>query len=260
MPKRKAKRPVGRPKKRSLDEWNSFIKTMTTIKNCCKQDRDAILEVFREQSPETTLEHLKKLSSAELKKLLFVAINKMPWIETEIGGLFELKELTDNFSLSNPELPELPELLDIIEGERKNTWQNATLYDQRKQAGKYAAMTSTKYAFRVGQLLREIREFSDGRDKEVQDWLAFAIALGRLSVAMQAVDKEPEFQEGRKAKLNRDVAAKGAIKEPKTGEEILAALKKYGHLKRTSAIEKAANDSGVGTTTFRKWMRQSGIE
>lgn len=260
MPKQKAKRPVGRPKKRSLEEWNAFIETMEPIKDCCEQDQKAILKVFQKESPKRTLADLKKLPSKELKDSLFVAINKMPWIETEIGGLFQLEELTDSFSLSNPELPKLPEILAIIEKDRKTTWQNATFYDKRKQAGKYASMRATMYAFRVKQLLREIRRFSEGKDEAVQDWIAVAIELGRLSVAMQAVDKEPEFQEGRKAKRKRGLADLTKTKEPKTKEEILAKLAEYGHLKRTLAIEKAAHDFKVGHSTLRKWMKDDGIK
>lgn len=182
----------------------------------------------------------------------------MSWVETEIGGLVELKELT-NYSLIF-EIPELPVILDIIEDERKTTCKNLTLYDKRKQSVKYAAWRASTHAFHVKEILQKVREFSDGKDKAVQDWIAGAIELGRLSVAMQVVSKEPEFQEGRKAKLNREVAHKKATKKPKTKQEIKAALAKHSRLNRTAAIEEAAHECGVKKSTFYKWLKEVDIK
>jgi hypothetical protein len=268
MPRRKAKRSVGRPKKRSIEDWNSLIAEIRETKDwkfskCGERDQQEILKLLQSQSPEVTMGDLGSRKAKDLAKALSVVVNKLPWIETEIDGLFELKELKGNFSLSNPGsfIPELPEILAIIEEERKTTWQTATLYDSRKQAGKYASMRATMYAFIVKQLLQEIRQFSVGEDKGFQDWIAVAIELGRLSVAMQAVSKVPEFQEGRESKLNREKAAKNYIKERISKEEVEAALAKHaGRKKKTSAIEHAARGFGVGKTTFRKWMKDYGIE
>jgi hypothetical protein len=237
MPRRKAKRSVGRPKKRSIEDWNSLIAEIRETKDwklskCGERDQQEILKLLQSQSPEVTMGDLGSRKAKDLAKALFVVVNKLPWIETEIDGLFELKELKGNFSLSNPRIPDLPEILAIIEEERKSTWQTATLYDSRKQAGKYASMRATMYAFRVKQLLQEIRQFSAGEDKGFQDWIAVAIELGRLSVAMQAVSKAPEFQEGRESKLNREEAAKNSTKEPGSKEEIEAALAKHAGRKK----------------------------
>jgi|688.fasta_scaffold154424_2 hypothetical protein len=215
MPKRKAKRPVGR-------------------------------EISKPKAPKKRGRPKKQQKPGA----------RLQWTDCDIRGLFELPEISQEFALSDPEVPGLERLIEIIEQERKTALQGALLYDRKHQAGNYPEWIATLYAWRMKQFLRAIQEKVTDQDDNFRDIISMAIELGRLSVAIQVVTKAPVYNLGKKFKETKP------RKEPRPKEELKAALdaemKRHGKIVR--ARENVAKKFKVGPKLIAEWQDLYNIE
>lgn len=179
------------------------------------------------------------------------------WTDCDIRGLFELPEISQEFSLSDPEVPGLERLIEIIEQERKTALQGASLYDRKRQAGNYPEWIATLYAWRVKQFLRAIQKKVKGKGDNFRDIISMAIELGRFSVAMQVVTKAPVFKRGEKFQKPNGREIEIRPKE-ELEAKLVAEMKRHG--KKHLALKNVAEGYGVGWKLIEKWRVLHDIE
>lgn len=161
-----------------------------------------------------------------------------------VGSIAKLPELDGEFSLSDPSPPPIGKLLQIIEDELGTALPNG------KKMSSAGAFLAGEFGFRCRQLIKRIKVLlAEGTDTE--NAIALGITLGRLSIAVQVAEKEPDYVTGRKFREASGAGAKSRKKPTPPITELKERLQNLKEGKHKGAIEILARECDTSPGTIR---------